>query len=317
VRLTLADTLVYHQFAALNSSFADFLTFTVRKHIHRRKISMQGATVLDFLAVLLLLLGLDHPLLRSQQNNASVRTPGPASEQSRQIFASSCSGCHGLDGMGTERAPNIVTNPQVLKLSKEQLVQVISSGVPGTGMPGFRSLGAKPIDSLAAYVRVLQGKNATTPVRGNPTQGKDLFFGKAGCSSCHMVSGTGGFIAPDLSSYAQTHNAEAIKAAITSPAAREKIASLATVTTVDDQQYAGVVRNEDNFSIQLQSLDGSFHFFSRPDIKTIERKPGSMMPGDYASTLTAAQLDDIAAYLSSIERASGNSPSSDKHADDE
>ena len=36
-------------------------------------------------------------------------------------------------------------------------------------------------------------------------------------------------------------------------------------------RYQGIIRNEDNFSLQLQSEDGAFHFLSKADLKTIER----------------------------------------------
>ena len=116
-----------------------------------------------------------------------------SSSRGKQIFGSNCVGCHGLDGTGSQRAPNIVSNPQVQKLSAEEMFRIVSDGVPGTGMPSFKSLGPPAIRSTVAYVRSLQGKNSVATLPGNPKQGKTLFFGAAECGNCHMAGGRGGF----------------------------------------------------------------------------------------------------------------------------
>jgi cytochrome c oxidase cbb3-type subunit III len=252
--------------------------------------------------------------------NSHARTSHAHSAQgqnARQIFATTCAACHGLDGMGSERAPNIITNSQVQKLSADELFSVISGGVPGTGMPGFQRLGKPTITSLVAYVKGLQGKNQTAPVTGDPKAGEALFFGSAQCSTCHMASGRGGFIAPDLSTYGQTHSAEQIKSTIVNPNASDTVKPMVTATTSNGENYAGIVRNEDNFSLQLQSEDGAFHFLSKADLKTIERGHESIMPSDYSSRLSAAQLNDIVSYLLSLANASPAQRPTRAHPEDE
>src|SRR5437588_856324 len=122
------------------------------------------------------------------------------------------------------------------------------------------------------------------------------FLRQTFCSSCHAVAGAGGFIAPDLTTYAQAHSAERIKAAILDRAARDSILETVTLTDEDGKQYRGIIRNEDNFSLQLQSFDGSFHFLAKSALKHIDRDPSSLMP-DYRSKLTSGELDDVVSYL--------------------
>jgi putative heme-binding domain-containing protein len=256
------------------------------------------------------------PLLLQSQQQPPISRAHPAQRQSaQQLFATTCAACHGLDGMGSERAPNIVTNPQVQKLVGSEMFSVIAGGVPGTGMPAFQRLGRPAITSLVAYLKGLQGKNQTAPLPGDPKSGETLFFGSAQCSTCHMAAGRGGFIAPDLSTYGQTHAAGEIESAITNPAAGDSAKSMVTATTANGDRYQGIIRNEDNFSLQLQSTDGTFHFLSKADLKTIERGQGSIMPSDYASRLSAAQLNDIASYLLNLGRASV--PAAARRQDDE
>jgi putative heme-binding domain-containing protein len=259
------------------------------------------------------------PLFAHAQQHAQKSPAHPAQRQNaQQIFSTTCAACHGLDGMGSERAPNIITNPQVQKLSSSEMFGVISGGVPGTGMPAFQRLGKPAITSLVAYVKGLQGKNQSANLPGDPQSGEALFFGSAQCSTCHMASGRGGFIAPDLSAYGQTHSAEQIKSAIVNPGARDSVKPMVIATTAKGDRYQGIVRNEDNFSLQLQSEDGAFHFFSKADLKTIDRGQASIMPSDYSSRLSTAQLNDIVSYLLNLSRiTSPAGPSTRPHPEDE
>jgi cytochrome c oxidase cbb3-type subunit III len=213
-----------------------------------------------------------------------------------KIFAGSCAECHGLDGRGGERAPNIAENPRVQRLSDDQIFGVIENGIPGTGMPAFRTLESSAIKSVVAYLRTLQGTKKAAELPGDPDRGKAIFFGKAKCSSCHLVAGKGGFIASDLSGYARTHSVEETRSTITSPTA-ERQSRTVTATTREGKKYVGRIRNEDNFSLQLQALDGTFHFLAKPDIERLDFSPQSLMPSDFRSTLSPNELNDLISYL--------------------
>jgi cytochrome c oxidase cbb3-type subunit 3 len=248
-------------------------------------------------------------LMNLQLQVAQSRTQGTSQPvpKGQATFSSVCASCHGLDGRGSERAPNIAQKPEVQRLSDEALARIIAEGVPGTGMPAFRSLPTPDAKAVVAYLRILQGATKATFLRGNPERGKEVFFGKGRCSECHMVAGNGGFIASDLSDYARTHSVEEVRSAITEPAPLlEGRAVLAT--TRDGQKYAGRLRNEDNFSVQLQTLDGAFHFLSKTDLARLEPDSRILMPSDYGSTLSAAELDDLVSYLLSSQETNTSEP---------
>jgi putative heme-binding domain-containing protein len=253
----------------------------------------------------------------SQRQNSSPKISRAAhSGKAQQIFAANCSGCHGLDGTGSQRAPNIVSNPQVERLSDSEIHRIISHGVPGTGMPAFQYLGTDGISSLVSYLRSLQGSSSSTPLPGDPKRGEEVFFGSGQCASCHMLSGKGGFIGPDLTSYAQTHRAEKIKQAIDDPAQRESRRKAVTAIT-SQGEVRGVVLNEDNFSLQLETLDGDVHSFTKADLKELKREQNSIMPSDYASRLGGSQLDDLVSYLITAAKKSAPVKSDLKKEDDE
>jgi len=174
-------------------------------------------------------------------------------------------------------------------------------------MPAFRSLAASDVKAVVAYLRLLQGTNKTVALPGNPARGKTVFFGEGGCSRCHMVAGEGGFIASDLSGYSGAHSAQEIRNAITqSNPASENQVHKALIVTRDGQQYTGRARNQDNFSLQLQSLDGTFHFFTKSDIDRIEYSEQPLMPANYGAKLSAQDLNDLVSFL--ISSAKGSEP---------
>jgi cytochrome c oxidase cbb3-type subunit 3 len=238
------------------------------------------------------------------QKSAAKRPPAATSPSGgQQAFESTCAPCHGLDGRGGERAPDIATRPEVTRLSDQGLLKVLREGIPEKGMPPFAALGSAKLSALLSYVRSLQGKGTETPVAGNTGRGKELFWGKAGCSDCHMVNGAGGFLGPDLSNYGENHSVTEIRAAIVKPEISAGTRGhVAEVTAKDGQSYSGLVRNEDNFSLQLQSLEGTYHLFLKSDLAAITYRPESLMPADYGSKLSRAELDAVAAYLASIAR---------------
>jgi cytochrome c oxidase cbb3-type subunit 3 len=239
----------------------------------------------------------------AQQQPPRHSVNGPPSEsqssaEGRRTFESRCAQCHGLDGRGGERAPNIATRATVQREPDAWIFRIIHDGVPETGMPSFAALDAARINALVKYLRVLQGQTKTARVAGDPRNGKTLFFGRAKCSECHLIGGQGGFIAADLSTFGRTHSADELREAITNPnKSGETPAGIAVLTTRDGQKYSGVVRNEDNFSLQLQAVDGSFHLFLKPDLESIARQPESLMPANYGSTLSHAELDDLTSFV--------------------
>lgn len=245
-------------------------------------------------------------LAQTQTQNIRRKDVKPVSLSGKQIFASTCANCHGLDGRGGERAPNIAERPRVQQLSDTQLFKIIENGIAGTGMPAFHSLDRSNIKAVVTYLRTLQGAGRPVKLPGDPSRGETIFLIKAGCSACHMVAGKGGFIASDLSAYARTHTGEQIRSQITTPSTSDQRARMATATLRSGEKYTGRVRNEDNFSLQLQTLDGIFHFLGKSEIEGLEYSSQPLMPTDFGSTLSPGELNDVISYLMNL---AGTGPS--------
>lgn len=240
-------------------------------------------------------IALAHPWAHSQaaQNSmAGGRTEG------KQIFVSSCGTCHGMDGRGGVHAPGIAAGAAAERLSDQEIERIVRNGIPSSGMPSFRALGPEKIQAVVDYLRTLQGKQSAAPVAGNPARGRLLFFGPARCAVCHMIDGKGGFLGLDLSGYSRSHSPSEMREAIVDPGKNLRFANYTVVAiTRSGRKLVGIARNEDNFSLQLQTPDGAFHLLMKSNLKRLRHEPRSFMPADYGSKLSGEELDDIISFL--------------------
>lgn len=267
---------------------------------------------------LLLVLAIYSLSVASAQQKLSTRGSRGSSGAGRSLFNSSCAPCHGLDGRGSDKAVNISGSERVRKLSDAQLSSIVSNGVPDTGMPAFHTLTATQVRAIVAYLRSLQGKSDVRALPGDPSHGKEIFFGKAGCSSCHAISGQGGFLGPDLTEHGDISSVEAIREEIINvPRTPAMGYRRAAVTAANGDRMEGIVRNEDNFSLQLQTKDGTFHFLNKSELQNFERLDGSLMPADYRDRLSESELNDLASFLLTIPRSNKDAARSQKGYDDE
>ncbi|MGH9493494.1 MAG: c-type cytochrome [Candidatus Sulfotelmatobacter sp.] len=233
----------------------------------------------------------------------AAQTPGSEKDKAisaagRGLFNSSCAECHGLDGHGGDKGANLATSAEIQNLSDIQLGKIISEGILEVGMPAFRTLNEQQVLAVVGYVRTLQGRNGSGALPGDAKRGKELFFGKGDCSTCHMISGEGGFLGPDLTNHGAISSASGIRDEIVrSPRLPSQSYRIAALTTGSGDQLEGTVRNEDNFSVQLQTKDGAYHLFKKSQLKDFKVLDGSSMPANYRDRLSSSELDDVASYL--------------------
>jgi cytochrome c oxidase cbb3-type subunit 3 len=224
-----------------------------------------------------------------------------------QRFMEFCAGCHGADGRGGDKAPSL-SFPNAVAQSDAELIRIVHDGTTG-GMPPFAQIGNANIEAVIHYVRLLQGQFASAKtasearVLGNADAGRDLYFGKAQCSACHLMQGKGGFIAGGLTAYARNRDPDAIRHAITNPDdPMARSSQVVKVTTMAGENLTGVLRNEDNFTVALQSEDGHYHLFARSDLKEVQYTGHSLMPRDYANRLTPKEMDDLVSFMIAAAR---------------
>jgi len=218
-------------------------------------------------------------------------------EEGRKVYAERCVGCHGADARGTDQAPGLAGSERLRRQSVRRLSDLIRNGVLGTGMPPF-DLPAGKLDALANFVHSLNGEAAAIDVPGEQAAGERFFFGKGQCASCHMVSGRGEPIGPDLSNLGHTRTISEIQSALLQPDARITPGyEQAIVRLRDGDTLRGFVRGRSNFDIRLQDFQGKFHLLQEGQIAAIQDDKGSMMPPVKANR---EELQNLMAYLSRL-----------------
>ena len=230
----------------------------------------------------------------------------PAIATGQRLYSQACQACHGGNAAGSERGPALSTGVFKYGAKEGEIFLNIRNGITGTKMPAFAKLEIEQVWQIVSYLTSLSGAGAKTNelVPGNTRNGESLFFGKAACASCHEVSGKGGLLGPDLSAAASTP-AETLLKKLQDPSdvARKrrgpKVGS-STVITASGLTVEGIRRNEDSFTLMLTDRSGKLHVFDKKSLKDRKDSDISLMPADYARRFSATELQDVVAYLKTL-----------------
>jgi alcohol dehydrogenase (cytochrome c) len=101
---------------------------------------------------------------------AGPRGVAQSTSSAAHQFATTCAGCHGLDGRGTAKGADIVTQPKMVALSDADLARIIHDGVPGKSMPPMAILGDDGIAALVSYIRILQRQSPAASIKDTSGQ---------------------------------------------------------------------------------------------------------------------------------------------------
>ena len=231
-------------------------------------------------------------------------------------FRINCALCHGLGAHGGGRGLDLTRAQKKHVHSDAEMFEVISNGIPGTVMPanGTNGQGVGMTDEeiwqIIAYIRSVEVK--ATQASGNAARGKELFYGDANCSLCHMVEGKGGRLGPELTAVGGSRTRAAIIDSVRNPSRRlawgltestkefPQEYETITVVTADGKEIKGVALNEDNFSVQMMDASEQIHLLEKNKLRSFKKSRESMMPTFTPEILSDKDLDDIVAFLISV-----------------
>src|SRR6266446_4672344 len=251
--------------------------------------------------------------VRAQEKNP-FSGDAKAAKVGESQFRANCAFCHGLGARGGGRGPDLTRAQKRHGNADADLFRTINEGVPGTSMPqnGATQQGVgmteEEIWQVISYIRSVQAK-APAQIPGNAAHGKELFYGSATCSTCHMIQGKGGRLGPDLSTTGSARSTDYLVESVRNPSRRlaqgiseamkefSQEYETVTVVTAEGTKFMGVVLNEDHFTLQMMDTREQLHLFEKGKLRSLEKSRESLMPAYDQKMLSDKDLQDLIAYL--------------------
>lgn len=272
--------------------------------VSRRRFNVQSCVVqsASHMRALAILLGVSFACAAQTQ---------PDLIAGKKLFQTHCTVCHGPQGDGG-KGTNLA-QPRLPRATDDQaLASIITFGIPGTEMPRTR-MTPQQLVNVMAYIRSL-GALPAEPLHGNLHRGEQIYLGKGNCAQCHALHGRGGTLGPELTDIGARRGPRYLRESLTDPEAAipdsftsyQKITLLpdnflqVRVVTRDGRSYTGARVNEDAFSIQIRNAEGHVESFFKEELQALHKDWGKSPMPSYREVLSAAELEDVVAYLASL-----------------
>ena len=183
--------------------------------------------------------------------------------------------------------------------SEAGVIKIIQEGIAGTAMPPH-NLTDFQAGTIVAYLRSL-GATRGASDKGDAAHGKVLFETKGGCMSCHRVHGAGSRVGPDLSEIGAVRRSVELAQSILEPNREVLLQNrFYRAVTKDGETITGRLLNQDSFTVQLLDSKERLLSLQRSNLREAGFLNDSLMPS-YQGKLSAAELDDLVAYLVSLK----------------
>ena len=131
--------------------------------------------------------------------------------------------------------------------------------------------------------------------KGNAKDGKEVF--KKQCSKCHVHSGEGTRIGPDLTGMAVHPKHELLVHIIDPSRSVEGNFRVYSVQTDDGRVINGLLASESKTTIELFDAEGKKHVVERENIEVIKASTKSLMPEGFEKQVPKEQIRDLLEFL--------------------
>jgi len=242
--------------------------------------------------------------LRQETRTSKLAAEHPAKDETpdatagKKLFELHCAGCHGIEGRGGGRGPNL--NRVHLEHAPDDaaLKSLVENGIEPE-MPGAWYMSERDVRNVVAYVRSL-GAIPAEPVPGDAARGARV-YAKGGCANCHIVAGEGTGFGPELTEVGARRSVEYLRECLVKPSSNLPDGFLLVqATSASGETVRGIRVNEDTFSIQIKDSSGGFHSLRKQELKELRKLRGETPMPPYEQIFSTAELQDLVAYLTSL-----------------
>jgi putative heme-binding domain-containing protein len=227
--------------------------------------------------------------------------PATDVENGGRLFLANCAACHGPDGDGVAGVDlGRGQFRRAASASDAELVRIIRTGIPNTGMPP-NNMSEINAGNIVAYLRTIAADTRSTSAPGDAGRGKAIFEGKGNCASCHRVRGNGSRSGPDLTDVGGQRRTIELEQSIVDPGARVLPSHRSfRVVTRDGTAVSGRLLNHDLFTVQLLDSKEQLRSFQKSNLREYAFVDSSPMPS-YRDKLSREELADLVSYLVSLK----------------
>lgn len=132
---------------------------------------------------------------------------------------------------------------------------------------------------------------------GSLERGRQIFFGKATCATCHTVGPQGGHMGPDLTSIQRDRSAHDLLEAIVYPGASFVREFETYDVKTGSALYRGILKEKTPETVTVEVAPGNMIRVNRKDIQSLEQVNISMMPQGLDKLLDQQEMADLMAFL--------------------
>jgi len=215
------------------------------------------------------------------------------------LYSGQCTNCHGATGDGVAGV-NLASGKFRRATTDRDLTNVITTGIAGTAMPGFK-FNATEVDGIIAYLRNMNSFDIGSVKPGDAQRGRAIFEGKGACLTCHRVNGKGSYVGPNLSEIGTVRGAGALERSLIDPTSGlMPINRPVRAVKKDGTVINGRRVNEDTYSVQLMDTQGRLVSLMKADLREYTISTKASMPS-YKNELNPTELADVMAYLLALK----------------
>lgn len=139
--------------------------------------------------------------------------------------------------------------------------------------------------------------------RGNAANGKNVYFGAATCSQCHMVGNDGKNVGPSLTEIGNKLTREAMFVSILAPSAGISHNYEAyTARTDDGEVVTGLLVSKTAQGVTIKDAKGIERMIPDGDLEELQKQEKSLMPENLQELINEQELVDVVEYLMTLRK---------------
>lgn len=207
-----------------------------------------------------------------------------------------------LEKIAINMSRSAIGAPNLLHLAgrnelPEIFFPIIAQHIHDNPDASVRALASRYFPRSSATGETLPPIDEIANLEGDGVKGRDLYFGRAVCATCHLHGNEGRDIGPNLTTVGQRFDRSAILDSIINPSAAIAFGYESVILeTTDGQTLSGFVLG-DGDTVILKDVGGQQHSLPKEKVRSRQKLGQSIMPAGTSLALSAQDLADIVTFL--------------------